>query len=228
VCQISLTTIAFIALQLRLGYIWGKKTQIQSITILLESFVSDWTLGGGICNLFLLGNLFTTHTIRYFGSSSNRDEKRTGDSQLLTFGDIPIIRERGGFTHANIPAAGFLEERRISLALVTDVVDHSIFPCFTLIFLSDEAYAAVPLDERKSINLGYRYSPLLLFICLLNHAVQLVCESWVEVLRRLDAELSVKVSRIRQIRYNPLKYFSSVIFSTILPRKISCLTTTYF
>jgi hypothetical protein len=177
---------------LRLGYIWGKKTQIQSITILLESFVSDWTLGGGICNLFLLGNLFTTHTIRYFGSSSNRDEKRTGDSQLLTFGDIPIIRERGGFYHANESEA--FEKRRISVALVADVLDESTFPCFTLIVISDKGYVAVPLDERKSINPGHRYSPLLLFISLLNNAIQLVCESWVEVLRRLDAELSVKVS----------------------------------
>jgi hypothetical protein len=115
-----------------------------------------------------------------------------GDSQLLTFGDIPIIRERGGFYHANESEA--FEERRISVALVADVLDESTFPCFTLIVISDKGYVAVPLDERKSINPGHRYSPLLLFISLLNNAIQLVCESWVEVLRRLDAELSVKVS----------------------------------
>jgi hypothetical protein len=82
--------------------------------------------------------------------------------------------------------------------LVANVPYETKIPCFTLIVLSDDAYVAVALDERKPINLSHRHSPLLLFIGLLNHAIQLVCESWGEVIRKLDTELGVKVRGIQQ------------------------------
>lgn len=152
---------------------------------LLESFVSDWTARSMSLTMLPYGSsyhIMKIHAIRYFSNEFRVQEKE------LSFGDIPIIRERGELYWADDLRSDYLEESRVSLALVVDY--SKTFPCFTVVLLTD-IFLAPP--EPKTIPIDCRFSPIRVFIGIIDDVVQHVCERWERVLEVLDSGLSVKV-----------------------------------
>ncbi len=98
---ISLTTIAFFALQLTLPIgedIAGMPRN--PALMLLDSFLSDWTLR---CDLYPLKGveyLAIPTVIRYFKECPAWDFDRLNNARRFELEDIPIIRERGSFYNA--------------------------------------------------------------------------------------------------------------------------------
>jgi hypothetical protein len=188
-----MSTIAFIVLRLSSPYPYYPQPEIFTRE-LLQNFVSDWALREKSVQSSALE---ATRTIRYLqysllvGEEQVKQDK-TDSTRLL------IMRDRGTFERApkGIPAS--LQERRFSLALISDGNDR--YPSFTVLAIADQENLVGPTN-MVGIKMESALNPFHVFIRVFDDIVQYVCTSWMDVIKGLDQELSVEVNEIQSCGY---------------------------